>query len=127
MSRKPLLRIRRSGALIVAAGIAFVGTVPFAGARWELAPVLLIPLAVIVWAVRAGTDVTESGLRVRALLGSTEVSWPQIIELAPDPRGRISALLNDGHVLALTAVTTENLPAVLAAGGQQVSNPRTPD
>lgn len=119
-SSKPVLRVRRSGALVIAAVIAFVSAVPFAGAKWELAPLLLIPLAVIVWAWRAGTDVTRDGLRVRALFGTTDVQWSRVIELAPDGNGRISALLNDGHALALTGVTTENLPAVLAAGGQDV-------
>ncbi|WP_430640898.1 PH domain-containing protein [Couchioplanes caeruleus] len=122
MSR-PVLRVRKSGALVVAALTAFVGTVPFAGARWQLAPVLLIPLAVLVWAWRAGTDVHPDGLRVRALAGSTFVPWSRIIELAPDPRNRISALLNDGRALRLTGVTTGNLPVVLAAGGQTVNEP----
>lgn len=123
VSRKPVLRVRKSGALVVAALIAFVGTVPFAGARWELAPILLIPLAILLWALRAGTDVTRDGLRVRALFGSTFVQWSRVIELAPDHRNRISALLNDGRALRLTGVTTGNLSAVLAAGGQQVSSP----
>ena len=51
---KPLLRVRKTGALLVAAVIAFVGTVPLAGAKWELTPVLLIPIAIFVWAWRAG-------------------------------------------------------------------------
>ncbi|WP_106125791.1 PH domain-containing protein [Pseudosporangium ferrugineum] len=127
VSRKPALRVRKPGALIVAALVAFVGTVPFAGARWQLAPVLLIPLAIMVWAWRAGTDVDAEGLRVRALAGSTFVPWSRVAELAPDPRGRVSALLTDGKVLRLTGVTTTNLAAVLEAGGQEISNPPTPD
>jgi hypothetical protein len=126
VSRKPVFRVRRSGALVIAAVIAFVGAVPFAGAKWELAPLLLIPLAVIVWAWRAGTDVTPEGLRVRALFGSTWVPWTRVIELAPDANGRIQALLNDGNSLELTAVTKDNLPGVLAAGGQELSNPPSP-
>jgi hypothetical protein len=126
-SAKPVLRVRRSGALFVAALIAFVGTVPFAGRAWVSAPLLLIPLAVVVWSLRAGTDVSEDGLRVRALFGSTEVPWSRVAELAPDAKGRVSALLDDGKVLALTGVTKENLPAVLRAGGQQVSSPPSQD
>jgi hypothetical protein len=124
---KPVLRVRRSGALFVAALIAFVGSVPFAGRSWVTAPLLLIPLAILVWALRAGTDVSEQGLRVRALLGSTEVPWSRVTELAPDANGRVSALLDDGKAIALTAVTTDNLPAVLKAGGQQVSSPPSQD
>ncbi|MFI7546296.1 PH domain-containing protein [Actinoplanes sp. NPDC049599] len=120
MSRKPALRVRKSGALLVAALIAFVGTLPVAGASLRLAPVILIPLAILFWVLRAGTDVSADGLRVRALLGSTEIPWSRVDQLGPDPRGRVSALLTDGKVIRLTGVTTANLPAVIAAGGQQL-------
>ncbi|WP_148308185.1 PH domain-containing protein [Actinoplanes friuliensis] len=121
MSRKPVMRVRKSGALIVAALIALVGTIPFAGARWQLAPILLIPLAILIWAWRAGTDVTPEGLRVRALFGSTRIPWSRISELAPDDRRQVSALLTDGKVIKLTGVTTANLAAVIAVSGQSVS------
>jgi hypothetical protein len=127
VSRKPKLRVRRSGALVVAALIALVGTIPVAGARWSLTPILLIPLAVLFWALRAGTDVDAESLRVRALLGSTAVPWSRVAELAPDQRGRFFARLTDGTVVALTGVTNGNLPAVLQAGGQQVSAPPADD
>jgi len=122
VSRKPALRVRKSGALVVAALIAFVGTVPFAGSRWQLTPVILIPLAILLWVVRAGTDAGPGGLRVRALFGSTEIPWSRIDQLAPDGRGRVSALLTDGKVIRLTGVTKANLPAVIAAGGQELSD-----
>ncbi|AGZ45644.1 hypothetical protein AFR_36950 [Actinoplanes friuliensis DSM 7358] len=115
------MRVRKSGALIVAALIALVGTIPFAGARWQLAPILLIPLAILIWAWRAGTDVTPEGLRVRALFGSTRIPWSRISELAPDDRRQVSALLTDGKVIKLTGVTTANLAAVIAVSGQSVS------
>jgi hypothetical protein len=108
---------------MVAAVIAFVGTVPLAGASWGLAPVLLIPVALFVWAWRAGTDVYADELRVRALAGSTRIPWARITELAPDQRGHISALLDNGNVIRLTGVTQGNLPRVLAAGKQEISHP----
>ena len=122
-----MLRVRKSGALLVAALIALVGTVPLAGVRWSLTPILLIPLAVLVWAWRAGTDVDTESLRVRALFGKTVVPWSRVAELAPDPRGQVAALLTDGMVVPLTGVTQGNLQAVLKAGGQQVSSPPPPD
>jgi hypothetical protein len=120
VSRKPALRVRKSGALLVAALIAFVGTIPFAGTSWQLAPVILIPLALLLWVLRAGTDVSPDGLRVRALFGSTTIPWSRVDQLGPDSRGRVSALLTAGKVIRLTGVTTANLPAVIAAGGQQL-------
>ncbi|GIF18693.1 hypothetical protein BJ973_008348 [Actinoplanes tereljensis] len=123
MRRKPLLRVRKTGALLVAAVIAFVGTVPLAGAGWEWTPVLLLPAAAFVWAWRAGTDVYADELRVKALVGSTVVPWPRIAELAPDRSGQIAALLDNGNMIRLTGVTQANLPRVLAAGKQEISNP----
>ena len=122
MRNKPALRVRRSGALLVAAMIAFVGTVPLAGEGWALSPILLIPLFAGVWAWRAGTDVYPDRLRVRALFGSTVVRWERITELAPDSRGRVSALLDNGNVIRLTGVTLANLPSVIAAGDQTLSS-----
>jgi hypothetical protein len=122
-----VLRVRKSGALLVAAMIAVVGTVPLAGLRWVLTPILLIPLAALIWAWRAGTDVDTESLRVRALFGSTSIPWSRVAEFAPDPRGRVAALLTDGTLVPLTGVTTGNLPAVLRAGSQEVNTPPGPD
>ena len=120
MSPKPLLRVRKTGALLVAAVIAFVSAVPIAGVSWALSPILLIPTAFFAWAWRAGTDVYRDEVRVRALLRSTRVPWSRITELASDQHGRVCALLDNGNVIRLTGVTRDNLPQVLAAGGQQV-------
>jgi hypothetical protein len=57
---------------------------------------------------------------VRALFGSTTVPWSRVTELAPDPQGRVSALLDNGNVIRLTGVTAGNLPAVVAAGEQKI-------
>jgi hypothetical protein len=120
VSKKPVMRVRRSGALVVAALIALVGAIPLAGGKVALTPILLIPLLVLIWAWRAGTDVYPDRLRVRALFGSTTVPWDRIVELAPDQRKRVSALLDNGNVIRLTGVTPDNLPRVLAASGQQI-------
>ena len=122
MRDKPVLRVRKTGALVVAALIALVGAVPLAGSEPALTPILLIPLAVLIWAWRAGTDVYPDRLRVRALAGSTTVPWERVAELAPDRRGRVSALLDNGNVIRLSGVTTANLKQVVA-----VSSPPTPD
>lgn len=126
VSNRPVLRVRRSGALLVGALIAFAGTLPLATARRELLPLLLIPVVFGVWALRAGTDVHADRLRVQALIGSVTVPWSRVAELAPDEQGRVSALLDDGTVVRLTAVTRANLPQVLEAGGQTLAGGQEP-
>jgi hypothetical protein len=108
---------------MIAAVIAFVSAIPIAGAMWQLAWILLIPAVVFVWAWRAGTDVYAHELRVKALFGSTRVPWDRITEIAPDTRGHVSALLDNGNVIRLTAIDRDNLPKVLAAGQQEIERP----
>jgi len=119
---KPLLRVRQTGALMVASALAFAGTIPLAGAQWELTPILLLPVAAFFWAWRAGTDVYPGELRVRALFGSTRVPWATIAELAPNTKGQVSALLDNGNVIRLTGVNRDNLANVLAAGEQEIGD-----
>jgi hypothetical protein len=120
VSSRPVLRVRKSGAVLVAALIALVGTVPLAGSSWALSPLLLIPVTVMVWAWRAGTDVYPDELRVRALFAGSRVPFSRISEFAPDERGRVSALLDNGNMIRLTGVTRDNLPLVLEASGHAV-------
>jgi hypothetical protein len=114
------LRFRQNGAILVAVLIAFVSTVPVAGSGSIYAPLILVPLAIGLWAWRSGTDVDAAGLHVRAVLGTRSIAWGRVAELAADPRGRVSALLTDGNVIRLTAVRAADLPAVVAAAGEQL-------
>jgi hypothetical protein len=121
VSKAQTVRFRPSPAILVAAIIAFIGAIPLASAAWYLTPVLLIPLAVAVWAWRAGTEADPSGVRVRALLGERRIEWAEIVELAPDDRNRVVVLLRNGRVARLPAVHTADLPHLIAASGQPVT------
>lgn len=113
----PVTRFRQSPALAVAAVVALIGSVPLASYRWYLAPVALVPLAVGVWAWRAGTDVGPDSLVVRALLGRRRIPWTEVAGLAPAGR-RVHAVLTDGASVPLPAVRPEDLPRLVAAGGR---------
>lgn len=129
------VRFRPHQAILVAAVIAFIGAIPVvfgpelpsdpatdpAGAdtvRWWALPLLLIPVAVFVWALRAGTDADGDGLRLRAMFGSRRVPWSAVRELAADDRGRAVALLDSGHAVALPQVRAADLPRLVAASGR---------
>jgi hypothetical protein len=115
------IRFRPHGAIAIAALVALIGGIPLASAGWQYLPVLLVPLVVAVWALRAGTDVGPDGLRVRALLGSRRIEWSEISELGPDRRGRALARLTNGQVVPLTSVRDRDLPRLV-----EVSNPPSP-
>ncbi|MEU7585262.1 PH domain-containing protein [Micromonospora sp. NPDC049230] len=120
MSKPDTVRFRYNQAILVAAVIAFIGALPLADARAYLLPVLLVPLAVGVWAWRAGTDADARELRVRALVGQRRIGWDRVRELTADRRGRAVARLDDGQQITLPAVRGVDLPRLVSATGQTV-------
>jgi hypothetical protein len=117
------VKFRYNAAITVAAGVAVIGALPLATSRWYLAPLPLIPLAIAVWAWRAGTDATVNGVRVRALFGSRFLPWPKIESLAVGERDHVYAHTSAGSAVRLTAVTPADLPRLVAASGEQLSTP----
>jgi hypothetical protein len=107
----------RHNAMAVLGLVMLCGSIALATSAWYFAPVLLIPIVLIVWALRAGTDVDPQGVRVRALLGSRHLTWPQIGGFVPQ-RGKVLAMLANGRAVPLPAVTPADLPRLLRAGGQ---------
>lgn len=122
VSRPDTVHFRHNQAILVASVIAFIGALPLATARSYLLPVLLIPLAVAIWAWRAGTDADATGLRLRALAGQRRIAWPQILELTADERGRAVARLDNGEVAVLPAVRATSLPRLVAASGHRLDD-----
>ncbi|PWU44672.1 chemotaxis protein CheW [Micromonospora globispora] len=120
MSRADTIRFRHNQAILVAAIVAFIGALPLATARWWLLWVLLIPLAVGVWAWRSGTDADSRELRLRALFGQRRIAWERVTELTADPRGRAVVRLDDGEHLVLPAVRAADLPRLVGATGQEL-------
>ncbi|MGC4896384.1 PH domain-containing protein [Micromonospora sp. DT31] len=120
MSRTDTVRFRHNQAILVAAIVALIGALPLATARWWLLWVLLVPLAIAIWAWRAGTDADARELRLRALLGQQRVPWTRVAELAGDSRGRAVARLDDGQVVVLPAVRAADLPTLISATGQDL-------
>jgi hypothetical protein len=120
VSTPDTVRFRYNQAILVAAVIAFIGALPLANARAYLLPVLLVPLAVGVWAWRAGTDADARELRLRALTGQRRIGWDRVVELTTDPRGRAVARLDDGQQVLLPAVRGADLPRLVSATGQEL-------
>jgi hypothetical protein len=110
------IRFRPHGAIAIAALVALLGAIPLASAGWYYLPILLVPLVIVVWALRAGTEVSPDGLRVRALLGERRIGWSDVSELGADPRGRVLARLTNGQLVPLTAVRDRDLPRLAALG-----------
>jgi Bacterial PH domain len=113
-----VLSFRYPAAIAVVAALAVIGSLPLASQGGPFVVVPLIPLAVMIWAWRAGTDVNDYGLRVRALFGNRVITWDKITALHPDQKGRVVAELTDGAAIPLTAVKATDLPRLLSASGK---------
>jgi hypothetical protein len=121
------VRFRHNVSISIAGFIGFIGAVPIAAGffggengtpayAWPMLLILLVPLAVIVWGWRAGTDADAAGLRLRALAGSRVVPWTAVRALVPQGR-RVVAVLEDGSGVPLPAVNRTDLPRLVAASG----------
>jgi Bacterial PH domain len=117
------VKFRHNIGIAIAGLVAFFGAVPVATQRWYLAPILLVPLAVMVWGWRAGTDADAGGVTVRALVGSRALPWSRITGLVPDGR-RVVATLDGGRSVRLPAVTPADLPKLVSATGHELLSTR---
>ena len=113
-----MLSFRYPAALAIVAALAVLGSFALVAQGGVFVVTPLIPFVVMIWAWRAGTDVNDYGLRVRALLGNKVITWDRVAALHPDRRGRIVAELTDGGAVPLTAVKAADLPRLLGASGK---------
>ncbi|WP_456244052.1 PH domain-containing protein [Longispora urticae] len=111
------MRFRYSGAIMVAVVFAAFGALPFALSSWWLAPVLLVPAAIGLWAGRAGVDAAPEGLTVRSAVGSRRLDWSEIDGFEAVGK-KVTVLLPSGATLPLPAVRPTDVPRLVAAGGR---------
>jgi hypothetical protein len=112
-------KFRHSVALPVAGVIALISALAIGTSRWWLSPVLLIPLAVIVWGWRSGVDVDRRGLVVRSLLAKRRLPWSEVEGFSVQGR-HVVAHLARGGVVPLPSVSPADVPRLITAGGQDL-------
>jgi hypothetical protein len=114
------VRFRHHGAVPLAALLAFVGAIPVAAFAWYLTPLLLVPLAVMVWGWRSGTEAGPDGLVLSALLGRRRLGWDQVVALTCSGR-RVHAHLTSGRAIGLPAVRPADLPRLVTGSGHRLN------
>lgn len=118
MGKRDRVTFRYSGAVVAAATFGLLGALPFALSSWYLAPVLIVPFTLGLWATRAGVDVTPAGLVVRSALASRRLRWEDVDGFTAVNR-RVYADVVGGGAVALPAVRPADVPRLMRAGGQQ--------
>lgn len=124
--KTPRIRFRHNIAVAVAGLCGVVAAIPLASARPYLLPILLIPMLIMVWGWRAGVDVDAEAVTVRALLGSRAFPWRDVTGFAAEGR-RVVVLLDGDRAVRMPAVSPDDVPAILKAGGQALTAPDAPD
>ena len=111
------VRFRQSFATVTAVLVTAIGGFAVAGQSWAYAPVMLVPLAGLWWAIRTGVDVDANGITIRRAFHSQRFDWTDV-EGFSSARGRVSLHLTEGaggQRLRLPAVTPATLPRLIAS------------
>jgi hypothetical protein len=107
-------------------GLLALCAIPLAfAASWT--PVLLvIPLAAMVWVLRAGVDIGEDGLTVRSLAGQRQVPWQDVAGIRVGRRGDLWLVTTRGTELHLPVMRARDLPRLAAVSGGRIDVPQPP-
>lgn len=108
--------------ILAAAVIIMIFMVMIGHAPAYLFWILILPIALIYWVLRARTTVSESGIEIRyAFRGERSISWDDLAGVAFKRAGAVAVTRdNDGH--SLPGVTFNSLPRL-----QEASRGRIPD
>jgi hypothetical protein len=120
-------RLRMSRTALFPVGLLALCVVPLAfSAPWT--PILLlVPIAVAVWVLRAGVDITTDGLTVRAAFGQRQVRWTSVAGIRVAQRGELWLVTTSGSELKLPVLRARDLPRLAALSGGRIDVPQPPD
>ena len=112
------MRFRQPRVAVVFAAGLLVAVLPLVAALPPLLLLALVPLALLAWALRSGTDADADGLVLRGLVGSRTVPWGEVDRLDARQRGLLDApvqvVLTSGEELGLPQVARAELPLLRA-------------
>ncbi|TFV89240.1 PH domain-containing protein [Blastococcus sp. CT_GayMR16] len=107
-------------------GLLALCTVPLAFAAPWTPILLLIPLAVAVWVLRVGVDISDDGLTVRSLVGERRVPWGEVAGIRVAPRGELWLVTTGGTEVRMPVVRARDLPRLAAVSGGRIDVPQPP-
>lgn len=125
MARRTVARFRYNAAIPIAGLVLLFAALPVAASRWYLAPIELVPLAVVVWGWLAGVDVRARELVVRYVVGRRRLALDDVRGFTVTRR-RVSAVRPDDSSLWLPGVTPAALPRLARAAGLWVPGSESP-
>jgi hypothetical protein len=99
--------------------VVLLGALPLGLSWWWTSPVLLVPLAALVYVLRARVVATSHGLEVCNGLAVHEVAWDDVEGFQVPDKGTIRVLRRGAEPLPLRVVTRRDLLRVMALSPRQ--------
>ena len=119
-------RLRMNRTALIPVGLLALCTIPLAVAAPWTPVLLLVPLAVAVWVLRVGVDISDDGLTVRSLAGQRRVPWGEVAGIRVAPRGDLWLVTTRGTELRLPVMRARDLPRLAAVSGGRIDVPAPP-
>ena len=119
-------RLRMNRTALFPVGLLALCTVPLAfAASWT--PVLLvIPVAVAIWVLRVGVDISDDGLTVRSLAGRRRVPWSEVAGIRVARGGDLWLVTTRRTEVHLPVMRARDLPRLAALSGGRIDVPTPP-
>lgn len=107
------LLLRPDRATVFAAAIWFFGAAPLAASKPWLAWLVVPPLLLGAWALRARVVADRERLVVSNGLRSRTIPWPEVAEFDVPRRGPVTLVTTSDERVRLTAARRQQLPLLL--------------
>ncbi|MDP9183451.1 MAG: PH domain-containing protein [Actinomycetota bacterium] len=114
------VRLRPERTTLAAVLVLMLGALPLGLSSPYLVVVLLVPVAALVWVLRARVVADATSLEICNGLGVQRIAWDDVAGFTVPKRGPVKLLRHGNGSLLLTAVNRHELPKLLA-----VSEPAT--
>lgn len=111
--RVTTVSLRPERTMLAVVVVMAVSAIPLAFSSVWLLPVLLVPVAALVWVLRARVEADASQLVVCNGLGVRQIAWDDVRGFQVPHRGPVRLLTDDARPLRLTTVTRRDLPQLL--------------
>jgi Bacterial PH domain len=107
-------------------GLLAVCVVPLAFAAPWTPVLLLVPLALALWVLRVGVDISDDGVTARSLIGERRVPWTEVAGIRVAPRGDLWLVTTGGTEVRLPVMRARDLPRLAAVSGGRIDVPEPP-
>ena len=119
-------RLRTTRTALIPVGLLALCAVPLVFTAPWTPVLLLVPLALAVWVLRAGVDIGNDGLTVRTLAGQRLVRWDELAGIRVARGGDLWLVTTRGTEVRVPVMRARDLPRLAElSGGRIVVPPRT--